>query len=136
MAYLTENQKPGGGHTPRMSFDYELIYVIMNEGCSDLVMAAARPAGATGGTVLTGKGTGAKEAERFLGLSLANEKDVVLILARSEDKAAIMRAIVEQAGPGTPAAAICFSLPVSQVAGLRTLEKDESGLQGAQDSVS
>lgn len=126
MAYLTDNKKPSGGQNPRMSFDYELIYVIMNEGCSDLVMAAARPAGATGGTVLVGKGTGAKEAEKFLGISLANEKDVVLILARSENKSAIMKAIVEQAGPGTPAAAICFSLPVSQVAGLRTIEPEEA----------
>ena len=34
-----------------MNFEYELIYVVLNEGYSDDVMEAARPAGATGGTV-------------------------------------------------------------------------------------
>ena len=35
---------------------YELIVAIANEGRSDLVMNAARAAGAAGGTVLHGKG--------------------------------------------------------------------------------
>ena len=127
MAYLTD-KKPDGGEKTAMTFDHELIYIILNEGCSDLVMAAARSAGATGGTVLSAKGTGIKESEKFLGISLANEKDVVLILANAAHKAAIMQAIMRDAGPQSPAGAICFSLPVSQVAGLRQLdsEGDES----------
>lgn len=36
-----------------------------------------------------------------------------------------MRAIIEKAGIDTPAGDICFSLPVSQVAGLRRLDLDE-----------
>ena len=56
MAYLTEN-KAVTGEKPDLNVTHELICVILNEGCSDLVMAAARPAGATGGTVLAGKGT-------------------------------------------------------------------------------
>ena len=123
MAYLTDN-KPAAGDKPHMTYDHELIYVILNEGCSDLVMAAARPAGAGGGTVLTGKGTGAKKAEKFLGISLADEKDIVMIVASAAKKAAIMQAIIKEAGPSTPAGAICFSLPVTQVAGLRTFDDD------------
>ena len=128
MAYLTDRQNPGG-EKPALQFDHELIYVILNEGCSDLVMAAARSAGATGGTVLSAKGTGIKESEKFLGISLANEKDVVMIVAPTEKKAAIMRAIIEQAGPGTPASAICFSLPVTQVAGLREFDEEDDAAQ-------
>lgn len=124
MAYLTDN-KAAHGEKMKMEFSHELIYVILNEGYSDMVMAAARPAGATGGTVLAGKGTGARENEKFLGISLANEKDVVLILAEAKKKAAIMKAINEQAGPKSKAAAICFSLPVTSVAGLRQLETAE-----------
>ena len=40
-------------------------------------------------------------------------------------KAAIMQAIMEKAGAQTEAGAICFSVPVSQVAGLRRLEEDD-----------
>lgn len=125
MAYLTDNKTPAPGK-PRMNFHHELIYVIINEGNSDLVMHAARSVGASGGTVLTGKGTGSKESEKFLGITLADEKDVVLIVSDSRKKAAIMKAIVEQAGPQTDAGAICFSLPVSQVAGLRHVETEDT----------
>ena len=124
MAYLTDQMTPGGGK-PKMEFTHELIYVILNEGHSDEVMHAARSAGATGGTVMVGKGTGSKETGKFLGISLASEKDVVFIVSEASKKAAIMKAIVEQAGPQTEAAAICFSLPVTQVAGLRQVEPEE-----------
>lgn len=106
-----------------MDFSHELIMAIMNEGYSDTVMDAARSAGAGGGTVLHAKGTGRERAEKFFGVSLADEKDVVYIVAHAEEKAAIMQAIADNAGPGTRAGAICFSLPISQVAGLR--ERDE-----------
>ena len=128
MAYLTDNMTPGGGK-PKMDFSHELIYVILNEGHSDEVMHAARSAGATGGTVMVGKGTGSKEAGQFLGITLANEKDVVFIVSETGKKAAIMKAIVEQAGPQTEAAAICFSLPVTQVAGLRQVESEEENAE-------
>ena len=87
------------------------------------VMDAARSAGAGGGTVLHAKGTGRARAQKFFGVSLADEKDVVYIVAHADEKAAIMQAIADNAGPGTRAGAICFSLPISQVAGLR--ERDE-----------
>lgn len=124
MAYLTDNKTPAPGK-PELAFSHELIYVILNEGHSDEVMKAARSAGATGGTVLAGKGTGSRETGKFLGITLADEKDVVLILAAASAKAKIMRAVVEQAGPQTDAGAICFSLPVTQVAGLRQLESSD-----------
>jgi len=50
---------------------------------------------------------------------------MVYIIAHADEKAAIMRAIHENAGPGTKAGAICFTLPISSVAGLREREKDE-----------
>ena len=123
LAYLTDNTAPEGG-APQMQFDHELLVVILNQSYMDDVMNAARSAGAFGGTVLHAKGTGAKYAEKFFGVSLANEKEVILIASRSSEKAAIMRAIMEQTGPHTPAGAITFSLPISSVAGLRSVDKD------------
>ena len=122
LAYLTENTSTGG--KPKMTFEHELIIVIMNEGHADHVMDAARSAGAGGGTVLHAKGTAGGSAQRFFGLNIADEKDMVYIVAYSDEKAAIMRAISEQAGPGTEAGAICFSLPISAVSGLRERETD------------
>ena len=118
-----------GGAAPRASaapgkFEHELITVIANEGHTDEVMDAARSAGAAGGTVLHAKGTGAQRAEKFLGVSLADEKELIIIVSRASEKAAIMKAIASQAGPGTRAGAVCFSLPITAVAGLRMLEDE------------
>lgn len=123
MAYLTENSTPGG-ENPKMTFEHELIYAILNEGHSDMVMNAARSAGATGGTVMTAKGTGVKSAEKFMGISLASERDVVIIVAKSEVKSQIMKAIIEKCGIGTPAGAVCFSLPVSEIQGLHSKNEE------------
>ena len=55
---------------------------------------------------------------------LEDEKEVVLIVSKSAEKAAIMRAISERCGVDTPAGAIAFSLPISSVVGLRVLDDD------------
>ena len=123
LAFLSGGAAPDGS-APEMKFDHELIMAVINEGHTDPVMDAARSAGASGGTVLHAKGTGGNLSEKFLGVSLADEKEVVLIVARSDEKAAIMKAINTQCGTDTPSGAISFSLPISSVAGLRVLDDD------------
>lgn len=102
---------------------HELIIAIANQGYIELVMDAARGAGAYGGTVIHAKGTGMEQAERFLGVSLASEKEMIFIVARKEQKNKIMKAVMEQAGLETKAKTILFSLPVTDTAGLRLLEE-------------
>ena len=115
LAFLSNGQNVKG--VPTLNFDYELILVIANQGATDQVMDAARSAGARGGTVIHGLGTGSKNAEKFYKVSIASEKEVILIVSAAEQKAAIMKAILEKAGPATKAGAITFSLPVSEIAG-------------------
>lgn len=110
------------GNKPEFNPSYELIVAIANEGRMDTVMNAARSAGATGGTVLHGKGEGGKNEDKFYNVSIASEKEVILIVARKEQKSEIMRAILEKAGPKTDAEAIVFSLPTSEVAGFGMFE--------------
>ena len=123
MAYLTDN-RPLEAQAPPAGFEHELLVMILNEGYIDEVMDAAREAGAAGGTVLHAKGTGARQAQKFFGVSLADEKEVLLIVAKSTEKAGIMRAVIRAYGPDTPAGTITFSLPISEVAGLRLLEDE------------
>ena len=115
LAFLSNGQNVKGA--PTLNYDYELILVIANQGATDQVMDAARSAGARGGTVVHGLGTGSKNAEKFYKVSIASEKEVILIVSSAEQKAAIMKAIIEKAGPDTKAGAITFSLPVSEIAG-------------------
>lgn len=101
---------------------YELIIVIANQGYIELVMDAARAAGAYGGTVIHAKGTGMEQAEKFLGVSLAAEKEIIFIVAKKAQKNDIMKAVMEKAGMDSKAKSIVFSLPVTDTAGLRLLE--------------
>ena len=103
---------------------YELLVTITNQGYTDLVMDAARSSGAGGGTIIHAKGTGVKEASHFMGVALAAEKEIVLIVAKSAEKNTIMKAIMEEAGPDSKARAIVFSLPVTETAGMRLLEAE------------
>ena len=98
---------------------HELIVVIANQGATDQVMDAARAAGATGGTAVHAKGTGTELAKKFFGVSLASEKELIFILASAETRKPIMKAIMEKAGMQTEAQALAFSLPVTDLAGLR-----------------
>ncbi|MBR6614466.1 MAG: P-II family nitrogen regulator [Lachnospiraceae bacterium] len=102
--------------------DHHLIIVITEPGYTNMVMDAARGAGAYGGTVIHAKGTGMELAEKFMGVSLASEKELVLIVTKTELKNPIMQAIMKDAGLQTKAKSIAFSLPVTDTAGLRLVE--------------
>ena len=105
--------------------EYELLITIANAGYTNVVMDAARSANAPGGTVIHAKGTGAALAKKFYGITLTEEKEMILSVVRTEQKNAIMKAIMENAGTKTPAGGICFSLPVTSTAGLRLIPKEE-----------
>lgn len=115
--------KPAEG-APEINYNYEIVLAIANEGYTDTVMDAAREAGARGGTVLHGKGTGSKDAEKFFSVSIASEKEVIMIVAKASEKAAIMKSIINKAGVGTDAGAVVMSLPVSAVAGFGLLDNN------------
>lgn len=122
LAYLN-GENTGEKRTPPTFGNYELIVAITNEGNTDLVMNAARSAGARGGTVLHGKGTGSKEDERFYNISIAEEKEIILIVSTSEQKSEIMKEILKKAGPETKAGTIIFSLPTTEVAGFALFDE-------------
>lgn len=125
LQFLTEHQEfIFGEESTLKETKYELLVVVANQGYSDLVMEAARSCNAGGGTVIHAKGTGMERAEKFLGVSLVNEKEMVLIVVRSDQKNKIMRAIMEKAGTGSDARGIVFSLPVTSTAGMRLMEEE------------
>ena len=104
---------------------YELLIVIANQGYTELIMDAARKAKASGGTVIHAKGTGSRAAEKFLGVTLVPEREMVFIVVRSDRKNAIMRSIMDDAGTDSPARSVVFSLPVTDTAGMRLMEVTE-----------
>ena len=100
--------------------DMELIFAICIKGNSDKIMDAARAAGARGGTVVKAKGT-ASGSDMFFGMAISDEKEIIYIVARKEEKSEIMKAIASYTNEhGTHP--ITFSLPVTETAGFRLLD--------------
>ena len=97
---------------------YELVLAVINQGYEDQVMDAAKAAGATGGTVIHGRGIGHEEAEKFLGLSIQSEKEIVAILVPKEIKSAVMHEVSALAGLKTEAKGVLLALPVDSILGL------------------
>ena len=124
LAYLTNNETGSKG-VQDMNFSQELIVIILNKGYTDEVMDSARLAGAAGGTVIHAKGTGAQIAKKFFGVSLAEEKEVILIASSQKKKSDIMAQIAATSGPNSKAGAISFSLPITEIAGIRMLENEQ-----------
>lgn len=107
-----------GGDSVEQNFGHELIIAVINRGYNESVMDAARAAKASGGTILHARGFAMDGAEKFFGVTIQPDKEIVLILAESDKTGEIMRLIAEKAGVGTDVGAITFSLPVSSVRGL------------------
>ena len=125
LEYILDGQTLGSGEKENnmsIKTDHELIFVIANEGYSDMIMDAARAAGAGGGTVIKAKGTGAEYSKKFFGFSIATEKEIHLLVTPAQGRNAIMKAIMENAGLDSKAQAIVFSMPVSNAIGLRAAE--------------
>ncbi len=97
-----------------MEAKWKLISIIVNSGYADEAMAAARKAGASGGTILNGRGTGTEEDVRFFGISLVPEKEMLLILAETEKAPGIMEAIRDETSLKEPGSGIAYCMDVQE----------------------
>ncbi|AEF80658.1 hypothetical protein [Leadbettera azotonutricia] len=96
----------------------DLIIAVINRGYSEEFMTAAREAGAIGGTVIDARGLSHEGPVKFFGVSVQDEKEVVLILTNREKKVPIMQAVSQTCGLASKAEGLVFALPVDSVLGL------------------
>lgn len=101
---------------------YELVVAIANGGYSDMVMEAASAAGAQGGTVLHTRAADAANGNKFFGMAITEEREMILLVTPAEKRAAIMQAIMEKAGAQSEAQSVVFSVALDEVAGLYSVE--------------
>lgn len=100
---------------------HSLLMVTINQGYSEEVMAAAKRAGATGGTVMHARRAGSEEPMKRWGIRIQQEKEIVFILTGKDKKVEIMKAIGESCGLHSEAHGMIVALPVEAVAGLGDL---------------
>lgn len=110
-----------------MKKGYKCILAIVNNGFSEAAMEAAKACGAKGGTVLSGRGTMSKDAEKFFNISIQPEKEIVMILAKNDLIDGILKGLYNAVGTATSAQGIAFALPVDEVVGIeeKVVEKKD-----------
>ncbi|MDR3302248.1 MAG: hypothetical protein LBT01_06935 [Spirochaetaceae bacterium] len=109
-----EGEKKMNSNNPQC----DLIIAILNQGYSDEFMAAARGAGAGGGTVINARGLMHKGPVKFFGISVQDEKEIVLILSTREKMKPIMETVSKSFGISSKAEGIVFSLPADNITGI------------------
>ncbi|MFA6860139.1 MAG: P-II family nitrogen regulator [Clostridia bacterium] len=102
-------------------YAFDLIVSVVNDGFSDYVVETARNAGASGATIIKGRGTSIHETDKFLGISIQPEKELILVLVKKEDRNRIMTEICASAHLNEQGKGLCFSLPVSNMQGIAHL---------------
>ena len=98
--------------------DHEVIFAIVNSGYGEDVMDIAREQGVRGGTILNARGVVREEAAAFFGITLHQEKEILMMVVEKSIRDNVLNAIYKQMGMDKKARGIAFSLPVSDVAGL------------------
>ncbi len=110
---LKSGKLSGGDEMEQGDFDDTMITVIVNKGYADDVMAAARSAGAGGGTVVSARGTARETDARFFGMHIVPEKEMLIMVVKNEAKAAVIEAIGKLKCLKEPGMGIAYSSPVS-----------------------
>ena len=100
-----------------MKKNYQLVVTIVSAGFSDEVMNKARECGATGGTIIDGRGTGAKQAS-FMGMQIDSQKEIVLSVVPDDIANQMVKNITKFIKEDENVSGICFGLPVSEYIGI------------------
>jgi nitrogen regulatory protein PII len=95
-----------------------LIVSIVRKGWGNAVLEASVKAGATGGTVLLGRGVGINEKESIFGIPIEPEKEIVLTLVQEEQSDAILQEIVRAVDLNKPGHGLAFVVPIKTVIGI------------------
>ena len=104
--------------------DYKLIVTIVEKGNAEEVIEYSKMGGAEGGTIIPGRGLGANDTTKILGMLIEPEKEVVIILIPKSKVSSVLTAITEGMNLEKPGRGISFVLDVPLVAGIFGDEKD------------
>ena len=105
---------------------YELIVTIVNKGFAEEVVEASKKAGAKGGTIMHGRGSGIHENVKILGIPIEPEKDIVLTLIDSAKTSEVLEEIYRAVQLGKPGNGLAFVLDVEKVTGICHMEDSAS----------
>jgi nitrogen regulatory protein PII len=113
---------------------FKLLVVMVEDRHTNEILAAARNEGATGATVLNqARGEGLSPTKTFLGLSVGNQVDVILMLVEEHLSRHVLETIANVGQfDQTPGTGIAFQVDVEDAIGVR---HQIEALEGALEDI-
>jgi len=113
---------------------FKLIVIMVEDRHTNEILAAARNEGATGATVLNqARGEGLSPTKTFLGLSVGNPVDVILMLVEEHLSRHVLETIANVGKfDETPGTGIAFQVDVEDAIGVR---HQIEALEGALEDI-
>lgn len=112
-----------GTNNTEHDIEHDLIITIVNKGLSSDVIDASKEAGAEGGTILHGRGSGVHDTAKLFGIRIEPEKEVILTLVENTKTDLIVESISKKLNINKPGKGVLFVIDVKRVAGIHHLIK-------------
>ncbi|WP_291322826.1 P-II family nitrogen regulator [Desulfonatronospira sp.] len=97
---------------------FDLIVTIVNKNTCEPILKASKKAGAEGGTIIYGRGTGIRETKTLLGIPIQPEKEIILTIVSQDITEKVHQAIMNAGHLDKPGAGISFVLELKKVSGI------------------
>jgi nitrogen regulatory protein PII len=97
---------------------FDLIVSIVNKGFAEEVVEATKKAGAEGGTIINGRGTGIHENAKIFGIPIEPEKEIVLTLIDRTKTDRVLKAVLKAVELNKPSKGVAFVLEVEKTVGI------------------
>lgn len=114
-------KEDGGNVMIENNINFDLIVTIVNKGFAEDVVEHSKKAGAEGGTIINGRGTGVHENLKLFGISIEPEKEIVLTLIPKDKTNQVLHAISDAVHLDKPSNGIAFVLDVEKTVGIHHL---------------
>jgi nitrogen regulatory protein PII len=100
------------------SIKFDLIVTIVNKGFAEEVVEATKKAGAEGGTIINGRGSGIHENAKLFGIPIEPEREIVFTLIDRQKTEKVLEAINNSVELSKPHRGIAFILEVEKTLGI------------------
>ncbi|MEO5317776.1 transcriptional regulator [Arthrobacter sp. CC3] len=97
---------------------FTAIVVIAPDELEDKVIEHAQQAGATGVTILPGKGIGGESRKTFFGLTFEGTQSVLLMVVGKHLTAPILKELHQVLVKGTESRGLAFAIPIEHLTGI------------------
>jgi nitrogen regulatory protein PII len=97
---------------------HQAIIAIIEKGQAERVVEAARRAGAYGATIINARGSGIHEEYKLFAIEIEPEKEIVLMVVKSEQVDKICKQIIKETQINEPGKGVLFTQPINHTYGL------------------